>query len=579
MTSKISQATAGADLSTPGAPGLDQRDAGPEGGRRRVGWWVALAAILGAALGLRLWSIGHGLPFTYNQDEEMHFVPQAVNMVGGDLNPHYFQNPPALTYLLQLVFRFRFLEGFPFGDGDLRASFLRDPTAAFMTARVVVALLGTLAVGLVWWAGGQLFGRRAGMVAAAVMAVAFLPVFYSKQALNDAATLVPVTVALVGCVWAWQRGRPRDWVLAGAAVGVATATKYTAGAMLVSVGLAALFRLLAGADRWWAAALAVGRAAVAFVVAYLVLNPFSLLEFREFRRQVLGQATQAGEFVKLGQADVPGWLYYLWTLTWGVGWLPLVAAGVGTLLLLRADPRRALLLVAFPIALCLFLGLQARWFGRWLLPVYPVLSVLAGYAVARIADAVQARAAWPGWRAMVLAGLTGLLVVQGAVASAHVDRVLGRTDSRELARRWLERHVPPGSRVVIEPFIPAGWLTGGALRGRPAYERFPVRRPFAEYTARVKPELVDSYRRDGYCWVVVASHQKDRGLEAGLANAQAYYRRLDAAAEQVTVLSPYRQGARPVGFSFDLSFNYLPSAYERPGPLIQIHRLAGCTPG
>ena len=62
------------------------------------------------------------------------------------------------------------------------------------------------------------------------MAVAFLPVFYSKHALNDVVTLAPITVALVALPARSTSARPgSDWALAGGAIGVATATKYTAG--------------------------------------------------------------------------------------------------------------------------------------------------------------------------------------------------------------------------------------------------------------------------------------------------------------------------------------------------------------
>ena len=67
------------------------------------------------------------------------------------------------------------------------------------------------------------------------MAVAFLPVFYSKHALNDVVTLAPITLALVASLFAYRAGRIEDWILAGGAIGVATATKYTAGAMLLTV--------------------------------------------------------------------------------------------------------------------------------------------------------------------------------------------------------------------------------------------------------------------------------------------------------------------------------------------------------
>jgi len=41
---------------------------------------LALVGVLALAFGLRLWSIDHGLPFVYNADEELHFVPRAVAM-------------------------------------------------------------------------------------------------------------------------------------------------------------------------------------------------------------------------------------------------------------------------------------------------------------------------------------------------------------------------------------------------------------------------------------------------------------------------------------------------------------------
>ena len=40
--------------------------------------------------------------------------------------------------------------------------------------------------------------------------------------------------------------------------------------------------------------------------------------------------------------------------------------------------------------------------------------------------------------------------------------------------------------------------------------------------------------------------------------------------------SPYDDGAAPVPFSFDLSYNYYPPEYERPGPTVTIQRLRDC---
>jgi 4-amino-4-deoxy-L-arabinose transferase-like glycosyltransferase len=523
--------------------------------RRTAG--LLLGGILLVALALRLWNIDHGLPFAFNADEAEHFVPKAVGMFDGGLDPGYYENPSGLTYLLYAVYAI----------GGVREL----GETAFETGRVVVALIGTLVVGLVYWAGTRFYERRVGLVAAAIMAVSFLPVFYSKHALNDVVTLAPITVALVACLLIYERGAWTDWALAGAAIGVATATKYTAGAMLLGVVVAAALRI--ERDRTHSspsaarstsgelrrALVGIGIAVAALLLLFALLNPFALANVGEAHDQIRGQSRQADN-AKLGQDDTYGWLYYIGTLTWGFGWLPLLAAVGGAVLALRRDWRLALLLVAFPVCFYLYMGAQGRFFGRWLLPIYPALCVLAGYAVV----AIGAR------RAAVVAGLTALVCAQGVLASVHIDTVLGREDTRAQALDWIRANVPAGAPVVVEPFVPDSWR---AALDRPVW---PVERPYQAYEKRLRVRQIDRYRERGYCRVIVGSTQKDRGLKAGLRSSQNYYRALDAASERTVTFSPFARGADPVEFSYDSSFNYRPRAFERPGPVVEIHQLRGC---
>src|ERR1700730_6741537 len=83
-----------------GTHGDGRRDMRAAGARRQWLAPLALTVVLVGALGLRLWGIAQGLPYAYNSDENAHFVPKAIGMFGGGLNPHYFANPPAFTYLL-----------------------------------------------------------------------------------------------------------------------------------------------------------------------------------------------------------------------------------------------------------------------------------------------------------------------------------------------------------------------------------------------------------------------------------------------------------------------------------------------
>ena len=86
-----------------------------------------------------------------------------------------------------------------FGSGDAVArAYATDPTQVFVVARVVAAVLGTIAVWLTYLAGVRLFSRTVALLGAAIFGLAFLPIFYSHLALNDVPTLAPVALSLYG---------------------------------------------------------------------------------------------------------------------------------------------------------------------------------------------------------------------------------------------------------------------------------------------------------------------------------------------------------------------------------------------
>jgi hypothetical protein len=561
---------------------------------------LALGAVLVLALGLRLWGIKHGLPFVYNVDEASNFVPTAVGYYFTDsYNPHYFINPPAFSYLLHVVLG-TWYGIWPFGAGDeVGRAFATDPGEVFLVSRTTSALLGTAAVGFVYLTGARLFDRRAGLVAAAVMAVAFLPVYYSHLALNDVPALLPLAISVYGSAGILVRGRVSDYALAGAGLGLAAATKYTAGIVALPLAVACAAHLLG--DRRAALrgiALAAGLAAVAFVLA----NPHALLSFDEFWADVRKQEEAASGFGKLGLDYDSGLVYYLWVLTWGFGWVPLTAALAGAVRVFTEDVRKALFLVPWPIVFIAYMGAQERFFGRWLLPALPALALLAGLAVVRIAELFRGRP-----RAQAVAGgvLAVALLAQGVFYSVHVDRVLSRDDTRNTARAWMAAHVPAQSKVVVEPIVPDAWFADpdvhdaaaararGLTRSGRRWIKFATGRTtideqgrtipggkgrdvsIEDYERTLRPALVVSYARGGYCWVMSGSTQYGRAFAdpGEVPNAIAYYRTLARHADVARVFSPYRAGEGPVEFNFDWSFDHYPRAYARPGPTVVIQRL------
>jgi 4-amino-4-deoxy-L-arabinose transferase-like glycosyltransferase len=586
--------------------------------------WPLLGAILLGALGLRLWGIKQGLPYVYNIDEAGHFVPKAVAMSAHGLNPHYFVNPPGLTYALHLV-----LVAWLGGGHHVTHEYALHPDRVFLVARVTVAVLGTLAVWLLYLVGARLLDRGAGLLAAALEAVAFLPVFYGHLALNDAATLLPLTLSLLGSAGILRYGRRRDYALAGVGLGLACASKYTAGIAIVPLAAAAAADYLAAmpsSGRRVVIGLAIAGASA--LAAFLLANPYALFDFQRFHSELVHQSSLSEEAQgKLGAPKQGGLLYYLWSFGWGLGWVPSLAALGGAIAIWWRHPRVAWLLVPALLLFLAFMGLQDRYFGRWLLPVFPIVCLLAAYFAFLLLDAIPNRMArlrdssagggspsagslprvegvpeadedrrpMRARVTIVLAGafLAILLLGQGLLYSVHNDLVLARADTRNLTRAWMVAHVPRGARIVVEPVVLNSWLgeasTGGELK---RWQKYPALEavlapdgalapqtvhPVAleDYETTLGPALIGWYERQGYCWIVTGSTESGRALAdpAAAPAAVAYYRALSAQGEVLYSASPYSSGVRPPGFNFDWSFDYYPLAFHRPGPQMTVYRL------
>jgi hypothetical protein len=557
---------------------------------------VALALLLLATLGLRLWGIKQGLPYSYNSDEARHYVPRAIAYFSHDYNPNYFLNPPAYSYLLNIVFELWF------GSADaVSRAYAAHPTEVFVVARVVVAVLGTLSVWLTYLTGVRMFNRTVGLAAAAIFGLAFLPIFYSHLALNDAPTLAPVALSLYGTAGVLRNGARRDYVLAGIGCGVAAATKYTGAITFVCLLAACLCDGLSGrtvAQSLWRLGLCIAAAAIAFVVA----NPYSLLDFSAFHAGVTTQqALAAGsDPEKLGTTATSGTAFYLWTYTWGLGWVPSLAAVGGAIaLLVRRRLAPALVLIPAPIILIIYMGDQQRFFGRWLMPTFPIVALLAAYGAVSLGRWLISERRVPA--AAVITVTAILLLAQSVSTVLHSDRVLSRPDTRNLTRAWMVTHIPAGSKIVVEPVVSDNWAydIGAVNPATPSGARWklwdtnltdvdihdhdrhlpPHQHQFVgldQYERSLRPELLSEYAKAGYCWVVIGSLQAGRSFAQPKIAPQAiaYYAQLANDAKLVYHVSPFSTNQRAVPFSFDWSIDYYPNQYVRPGPEMSVYRLS-----
>ena len=426
--------------------------------RRRCGASaVGRASLLAARFALRLWGVRHGLPYAYNADENAHFVPRAIGMFGHDLEP-------AATSSTRRPTRTCCTSSSPSGTAGARAVArrVRDATRRRSSIVARVAARGARARSRSGCSTSPARGcstARAGLLAAALLAVAFLPVFYSHLALNDVPTLAPLCLALWGAAGVLRHG-PRARLRRSPGSGSAwRARRSTRAGIVLLPLLAASAAQLDARPRRRAARPAARRRRGARGVPRR--QPVRDLDFDAFHDGLSHQsdASPATRPASSASTQDNGSLYYLWTfdLGAGLGARSSRPSPAPSLLAFATTPRAGLVLVPAPILFVALHGLA----GALLRP----LAAAGASRSSACSPRLRRRARRRGSRAPARrCAPTLVALVRGRAAAGRgsstrcTTGACCRARTRATSTRdWMVAHVPAGTKIVVEPVVPDGW--------------------------------------------------------------------------------------------------------------------------
>ncbi len=427
---------------------------------------VALVSIVLLAASLRLWAVSFGLPYCYHPDEPGKVLAATQMVQQGDLNPHYFQKPSLQIYLNAATQAVYYAAGRLTGRfhsrADLHAPEMIAPAVGLapmpelmLMGRLITVGFALGSVVLIAAIAYKLTHRRSVAVLAALMlAVSPSHVAFSRLIHQDVPMLFFLLLAIGASLDVLQRGRWRDYVLAGVACGLAMGTKYN-GIFCFILPIAAHFLqrpVLAGTRRL-SASLGVG------LIAFLITTPYALVTPTIFAADVLFETLHYA----VGHPGMEGQ-----TLRWYAGYAlgyegPAILLGLATMAwaVFRWHRRDLILLAIMPSLYFLIIASLPVRNEQTLLPVMPFQFLFAALGVVQVADWLHARLRvhptmpirnrWV--TAMTLLLLVGVLAVP-AVRSMAGNRKATRLDGRETARQWLDTHLAPGSRVAVEAYGP-----------------------------------------------------------------------------------------------------------------------------
>jgi hypothetical protein len=297
---------------------------------------------------------------------------------------------------------------------------------------------GSALVPVLYLLGRELYDRRAGMLAAALGAVAPFIVWYSQEARMYALFMLFAALATYAQVLVLRRGGRRYWLLYAASATALLWTQYfgvlligvqQAGFLVAAWGLRRSARPARGFVLGWLGS------ALLIVVAVAPIIPFALDQFQA--NQAAGKGfsapTNAGGGVSASAQPAPGIYALLTNFVWGVGGY-------------HSDATMAELAALWPLGMLaglLALGRQRRPLSRLVLAcaVVPALALFAiGFAKPFLFEIRYFSGAVPLLLVLVARGATGW--VRGTVATAALSVALLGTLSVADADQQLNRSNP-----------------------------------------------------------------------------------------------------------------------------------------
>jgi len=416
---------------------------------RAAGALAAVVALTAAAAALRFWGLRFGLPDAMARPDEEAITTIASRFILIGPNPNFFDYPTLFTYAVAFVERL-----WPGGQAVF------DDTLPRLISRSIAAALGTASIPLVYLIGRRLFSMRAGLLAAAFLAIAFLHVRDSHFGVTDVPMTFMVVLALLVIV-AMPADRAPWPMTAFAAVlcGLAASTKYNAALIVAPLVVAALQR---SARPWTYAVIAGG-----FVAGFLAGTPYALIARQKFFVDLLGLQSHlsSGHAVDEGV----GWVHHLtFSLRYGLGLPLLLTSLAGVVWVVVAERRVAWVLLAFPVLYYAGMGSGRTVFMRHMTPIVPFAALFAAFALdqgAAFLDGARGFSrAIGGMSTALLAILAIAIGYDSAQRSVALDRLLSEPDSRTVAAAFMKASYFPRGVPVFQngsvygqvPLVPEG---------------------------------------------------------------------------------------------------------------------------
>jgi len=505
------------------------------------------------ALLLRLYGTGYALELPIARPDEDRWVRVGLGLLE-DPNPRWFQWPTLHGYLLAVLYAAWGALRVWRGDFASWHAYLNEPQQIYLADQVLLgrylsALIGALVVPLSYLLGERLGPRGAGLVAALFMAVGFGPVRDAHWALIEPLLLVGILITLLLTLRALEKPTLARFVAAGLAAGLSTSAKYN-GATLAAPIAAAVFLARRAEGKPLLPGLWDRRAllsALAMLAGFFAGSPYILVSTREF---LMAMEIREWSYRDASFGTAVGFLHHLiFSMRYSHGWA-MELLGIAGLLLLGWKSAGRIVIVVFALATYVAMGPARIVPMRYASSIAPCVALGAAWLLFSCFGRTRRPTLWIGAAAL-------LLSVEPLYRDLRFGWLLNREDTRITARRFIDLHAEPGSRVLVPDSKAERWA---------------------------RPILEDRYRVTNYSEALARQRAADWVVLAETRTGYAAYRPelhslLKTLGRVAFVIDPLAPAAAPLYDPHDAFF--VPVAgfegVSAPGPKITIYQLAAAS--
>lgn len=415
---------------------------------------LAVAGVMLLAFVLRACTAHFGLP-SLNDPDELMFQMGAVRLISQQtFNPGWFGHPATTTiYLLAVIDVLVFTTGWAVGLFVSPANFAdriySDPSWVILPGRIAMVLFGVACVWLTWRLANELFSRRVGVAAAALLAVNPLHITYSQIIRSDIMATAFMLLAMLAALRIARGGGLVDWIKAALWLALAMITKWPFAIGGLAVLGAALVQVHGPHSDWRRQVARLAAFAPLVGVFAVLLSPYMVLDSETLLRNLRGEARAFHLGATGGTALENLWWYITVPILGSFGAAAGLAIGGGLLMMARRR-EAAFVIVPVLIGFLAVISAQTLIWERWALPLLPLLSIAGGLMVVHLLDFLTGHS--PRALAHGAAGLLVLLLAVPTLLRFSSDVHERLNDTRQLASKWVAGRIAPGSTVIVEHF-------------------------------------------------------------------------------------------------------------------------------